>query len=135
MELADSVPQSPREMFIFSMIHDGARGLRHILEEEPIEDLATYGVDWETLHDRALMRHFLQENPQEWEDENPFTTPGNLSHVPCEPPNCPLSQEEIGILNAGLQERVDLNTGSMLQRRQIWLEACNIAEYLVATRT
>ncbi|KAJ7185191.1 hypothetical protein C8R46DRAFT_817384, partial [Mycena filopes] len=40
--------RSPRDMFLFSMVQDGPRGISHMVEavDEPVDDPSSYGVDW-----------------------------------------------------------------------------------------
>jgi hypothetical protein len=79
------------------MVQDGPRDIQQLLsepEDEEVEDTATYGIDWEVADDLVLMSHLLEENPQEWDDLNPFAAgpnTGTLSHVECEPPGSPFS--------------------------------------------
>lgn len=76
------------------------------------------------------MHHPLQENPQDWENENPFHAhPTQLSEVPCEPPNFPFTPEQVALLDETLRERVDLTSRSMLIRRLVWQEAFNICSF------
>ncbi|KAK6991956.1 hypothetical protein R3P38DRAFT_3437757 [Favolaschia claudopus] len=127
--------RSPRDMFVFSMVQDGPRGLGDAVEpvDEPVEDIASYGVDWEVADDRRLMHHLLEENPQDWEDENPFhAAPSQLSDVPCEPPNCPFTAEQVVLLDRLLAERVDVTSRNMVMRRMVWCEAFNICTQFYA---
>ena len=121
--------RSPRDIFLFSMIQDGPRGLERFVDP-PAEDVAnpsTYGIDWDVADNPALMRHHLMQNPQEWEDRNPFA-PGveDLSDVPCEPPNCPFSTAEVAYLDQELARLVDLTSRSMHVRTLVWQEAFSI---------
>ncbi|KAJ7833194.1 hypothetical protein B0H13DRAFT_2240390 [Mycena leptocephala] len=97
--------------------------------EESIEDPTTYGIDWDVVDNPALMRHHLVENPQEWENHNPFAPSiQDLSEVPCEPPNCPFSAEQIASLDSRLANAVDIHSRSMHVRKLVWIEAfrlCN----------
>ncbi|KAJ7079033.1 hypothetical protein C8R43DRAFT_1092889 [Mycena crocata] len=121
--------RSPRDIFLFSMVQDGPRGLERFFEppEEDVSDPATYGIDWEVGDDPTLMCHLLTQNPQDWEEHNPFA-PGiaDLSDVPCEPPNCPFSPEQIEYLDVQLGARVDTTSRSMNVRRLVWKEAFEI---------
>ncbi|KAJ7242125.1 hypothetical protein C8J57DRAFT_1084558 [Mycena rebaudengoi] len=90
--------RSPRDMFLFSMVQDGPRGIQHLTEpvSDEVEDPNTYGIDWDEADNSQMMDHLLGENPHEWEDNNPFSAaPGTLSHVPCDPPNCPFTPEQV----------------------------------------
>jgi hypothetical protein len=123
--------RSPRDIFLFSMIHDGPRGFERFTDplDESIEDPTTYGIDWDVVDNPALMRHHLVENPQEWENHNPFAPSiQDLSEVPCEPPNCPFSAEQIASLDSRLADAVDIHSRSMHVRKLVWIEAfrlCN----------
>ncbi|KAF8160531.1 hypothetical protein K438DRAFT_1619197 [Mycena galopus ATCC 62051] len=122
--------RSPRDIFFFSMYHDGPRGLeyRREPENEHVEDPSIYGIDWDVADDPTLMNHLLTENPQDWEERNPFA-PGadELSHVPCDAPNCPLSPDAVAELDRRLATVVDLQSRSMGVRRLVWAAAFEIA--------
>lgn len=134
MQIRHQTPQSPREMFVFSMVHDGPRGMTFRPEppSEDVPDIAAYGIDWEVANDHRLMNHLLQENPQDWSEDNPFAgAPATLSHVPCEPPNCPLTPQQVESLDQALAERVDVTSRSMDTRRLVWIEALNICRHFM----
>ncbi|KAJ6575999.1 hypothetical protein DFH09DRAFT_1246525 [Mycena vulgaris] len=123
--------RSPRDMFMFSMLQDGPRGLEYSAQpiEEAVEDPSTYGIDWDVANDPGLMTHLLDQNPQDWSERNPFA-PGldTLSHVPCEPPNSPFTVEQIAFIDAELAAEVDVTSRSMHVRRVVWtkaMELCN----------
>ncbi|KAJ6540746.1 hypothetical protein B0H19DRAFT_1176196 [Mycena capillaripes] len=121
--------RSPRDMFFFSMLQDGPRGLEQMAAppDEQVDDPSTYGIDWDVADDPTLMRHHLLQNPQEWEDRNPFA-PGiqDLSEVPCEAPDSPFSAEQIAYLDHELEAVVDLTSRSMNVRKLVWQEAFRI---------
>ncbi|KAJ6534093.1 hypothetical protein B0H19DRAFT_964714 [Mycena capillaripes] len=123
--------RSPRDMFLFSMVQDGPRGIERLVNppDELLEDPSTYGIDWDVADDPTLMRHHLMENPQEWADHNPFA-PGvqDLSDVPCEAPDCPFTPEQVAHLDRVLAQAVDMTSRSMQVRKLVWREAfviCN----------
>ncbi|KAI0314680.1 hypothetical protein OF83DRAFT_1063417 [Amylostereum chailletii] len=136
MELPDQARKSPRELFLFGMVREGARGVNHLVDpvDEDIEaGLDEYGVDWEVIEDDAMMGHLLEHNPQEHIAPNPFSpnpTPDRLSHVPCDAPEAPLNVEQIAALTNYLNERVDLSSGNMHVHRSIWEEALWFCEQL-----
>ncbi|KAJ7231839.1 hypothetical protein B0H12DRAFT_1029301 [Mycena haematopus] len=121
--------RSPRDIFLFSMIQDGPRGLERFIEppDETVEDPSTYAIDWDVIDNPTLMRHHLMQNPQEWEDRNPFA-PGiqDLSDVPCEPPHSVFSAEQIRYLDETLAAIVDTTSLSMHVRKRVWIEAFRI---------
>ncbi|KAJ7063792.1 hypothetical protein B0H15DRAFT_794718 [Mycena belliarum] len=125
--------RSPRDMFLFSMLQDGPRGLEHRSQPmaEDVDDPGTYGIDWEVADDPTLMNHLLVENPQDWEERNPFA-PGldTLSHVPCDAPNCPLTPEQVRDLDVRLGAIVDVRSCSMHVRRLVWQAAMGICSEL-----
>lgn len=124
-------------MFFFSMIQDGPRGLEGIAEpvDEEVEDVASYGIDWVDAEDPALMQHLLNNNPHDWDEDNPFAPgPTQLSHVPCDPPDCPFSQDEIQQLDEELGRRVNTASRSMEIRRLVWIEAFSLCAHLYQAR-
>ncbi|KAJ6531693.1 hypothetical protein B0H10DRAFT_1861097 [Mycena sp. CBHHK59/15] len=50
--------RSPRDMFLFSMLQDGPRGLERVVEpvDEVVEEISTYGIDWDVADDSTLGR-------------------------------------------------------------------------------
>ncbi|KAJ7479011.1 hypothetical protein FB451DRAFT_1032227 [Mycena latifolia] len=127
--------RSPRDMFLFSMVRDGPRGLEHMSQpaDETVEDPQTYGIDWEVADDARFMNHHLRENPQEWEEQNPFASgPVTQSHVPCEPPNSPFSPEQIALLDQHLAAAVDVRSRNMGVRRLVWKEALRLCTQFYA---
>jgi hypothetical protein len=79
------------------------------------------------------MNHWTQNNPMEppSSGNNVFTesTP-ELSHVPCEPPNCPFVMEDIISLDERISSRFDSSLESMNVRRLIWIEALSFCSTL-----
>ena len=121
---------SPREMFMFGMATDGPRGFDLPHNADP-DDLASYGIDWAALANPVLMRHHREDNPGARADDPPFTAtsqPSHLSHVPCEPPHCPLPPAQVAMLDQHLAAHFDLSSRDMLVRRNLWssaLEYCS----------
>ncbi|KAJ7668905.1 hypothetical protein B0H17DRAFT_949670 [Mycena rosella] len=125
--------RSPRDMFLFSMVQDGPRGIESLREpvDEDVRDPSSYGIYWQVTDEPRLMHHLLRENPQDWEHENPFhAPPSELSDVPCEPPNCPFIAEQVALLDTTLQGRVDVRSRKMVIRRLVWQEAFSICRFL-----
>ncbi|KAJ7178456.1 hypothetical protein C8R43DRAFT_871806 [Mycena crocata] len=138
--------RSPADMFFFGMVQNGERGFEHeqIWEDDNIEDLEAYGIDWEELHDADLMAHHADNNPdvdQEGDEEdlaptNPFTNEGphKLSHVEVVPPTCPLSPEELQLLNIHLGESLHSQSRNMNSRLAVWKEAFEFCSTLLNER-
>ncbi|KAJ7785379.1 hypothetical protein B0H14DRAFT_3095677 [Mycena olivaceomarginata] len=122
----------PRNMFIFSMVQDGPRGIRHLVEpvDEPVDNIASYGVDWAVANEPHLMCHLLEQNLQDWENENPFhTPPTQLSDIPCKPPTCPFTPQQLLLLDETLAQRVDVESWNMVLQRMVWCEVFSICNY------
>ncbi|KAJ7231487.1 hypothetical protein C8J57DRAFT_1439843 [Mycena rebaudengoi] len=125
--------RSPRDLFLFGMLREGPRGIAALTEEEEIEDLNEYGVDWEVNDDPELMAHLVANNTNETPhvSEDPFasaSTPANLSEVLCEPPGCPFTPEQLQVLDTQLAASVDLFSRNMNVRRIVWQTALEIAQ-------
>jgi hypothetical protein len=127
--------QTPQEMFFFSMLEDGPRGLNgpHQNREDGLEgeDVSLYGVDWEVMEeeDEPLTTHHHRHNSVLL--NNPFSTaPSTLSEVECTPPDRPLSPEGIRQLDHRLSQRLDVNSRSMLVRRTIWINALQVCHQI-----
>ncbi|KAK6966877.1 nitrite transporter NirC [Favolaschia claudopus] len=75
--------RSPRDLFTFGMLLEGPRGISSFLaaEEEEIEDINEYGIDWEVNTEPELIAHLFENNPHERvNNTDPFasaSTPAN----------------------------------------------------------
>jgi hypothetical protein len=137
LQIRGEPQQTPQEMFFFSMLEDGPRGLSGPRQNSEGgldglaegEDVTLYGIDWEEMEDDQLLAHHFQHNPIQ--HNNPFNTaPSALSEVECTPPGCPLSAESIHQLDNYLSQVVDVNSRSMLVRRTIWAQALYICSLI-----
>ena len=132
LQIRGEPQKTPHEMFFFSMLEDGPRGLnggQPQLGVDEVEDLTTHGIDWEVMDDERLMEHYFEHNPPQL--DNPFaTSPSTLSEVVCTPPDCPISAEAIHQLDLHLSQAVDLASHSMLVRRAVWIHAIHICTQL-----
>jgi hypothetical protein len=119
---------SPRELFFFGMMHEGSRGL------DDIENFNEYGVDWEDYDDAAFMRQLCDANPDDTADAAVFAAPEHINTVICEPPNSPLSQDEIRELDGELSRRLGAAATSrdMTARRAVWEAALSIVTAIVS---
>ena len=127
--VAGSTPQSPREMFIFGMLEHGGRGMEQ-LSGDYADNLALYGVDWETYQDDRLMHHFYHNNPDERDTSFSSTAaPAHLAEVQFDHPISPfLTDDPVEYLDSQLRARVDVQSRDMNVRRLVWeiaLETCN----------
>ena len=126
---------SPKDMFFFGMIQNGMRGLPGIQEpaDEPIEDIDSYGIDWEVYDDPHLLAHHNEQNRQEAIDAldpNPFRKhlPHHLSHVEVEEAPSPFTDLELDIFDHELQQLPFYESNSMDSRRLLWRSALEICE-------
>ncbi|KAJ6620109.1 hypothetical protein B0H10DRAFT_2163679 [Mycena sp. CBHHK59/15] len=129
LQICGERTRSPHDMFFFSQLNDGPRGLERMAAplDEEVPDPTTYGIDWEVVDDPTLMHHHLMQNPQEWENNNPFApSVQDLSEVPCEPPDSPFTPAQIAHLDREIAAAVDLTSRSMNIRKLVWKEAFRI---------
>lgn len=135
LQMKGQCEHSPHDMFFFGTLQEGPRGMTTLTypEDEEIDDMASYGIDWEVNDDEAVMTHLLQSNPQDLEEENPFasaSTLGKLSEVLCNPPNCPFDDAQVLYLNNCLQEHSDIFSCSMNTHGRVWQQALSICKGL-----
>ncbi|KAJ7874350.1 hypothetical protein B0H14DRAFT_2343737 [Mycena olivaceomarginata] len=128
--------RSPHDMFFFGMIENGFRGFDEIPDDNDIEDLNAYGVDWDDLHDPDVMAHHAEFNTdQEVNDDdiqNPFTNDGphKLSHVEVLEPLCPFTADQVVELNAHLALSMYSHSRNMNSRRAVWIDALSFCQEL-----
>ncbi|KAF8156470.1 hypothetical protein K438DRAFT_1910088 [Mycena galopus ATCC 62051] len=126
--------QSPREMFTFGLLEQGPRGLDRFMlaQEEEVDDLANFGVDWEGQVNPELISHHTANNTAVT-SENPFdgdALPAHMSEVTVESPNSPFSPEQCTQLDAELALVINTASRDMAVRKQVWKEALRICTEL-----
>ena len=101
---------------------------------EELEDYSTYGVDWEAMDDSRLMDHQRTNNPEE-EGDSPFHQhPAWINEVLCKPPDCPLTEAQVGRLEEELARATHLGSNDMEVRRLAWVTALELCTKLCAER-
>jgi hypothetical protein len=134
LQIRGESQQTPHEMYFFSMLEDGPRGLNGPRSRDPDgledgEDISAFGIDWEDMDNRELMEHHYRHNPIQL--DNPFSTaPSALSEVICSPPDCPIPGEIVRQLDQGLSQILNVNSRSMLMRRTVWAEALRVCSQM-----
>lgn len=129
--------RSPKDIYFFSMVQDGPRGIYRIPHDEPHHlpgqgqdaddeeqvDPNTYAVDYEEAGDERIIGNLIER-----EQDNPFTIhERQYSHVECEPPQSPFSAEYICRFDTLLAESgVLVESRNILHRRQVWIKALEI---------
>jgi hypothetical protein len=127
MRLKREKDKVPRDMFIIGMRR---RGVDDTIarQEDAVENVEEFGIDWEGLpdvgglvpDDEELVRQ-LQERGQ-----NPFDdyAPDTLNEVPCEPPECPLTLDQVNGLESTLSARFNMSTShDMDVYTDVWIRA------------
>lgn len=135
---------SPRQLYIRSSITDGIRGLPPLDSSgdsegdinpedggEP-EGFTSYGIDWEALEDPHLMAHYHENNPQDEAANTSHSRPEWINEVVCEPPNCPLNDEQVERLEQELVAIVDIGSKDMDTRRVTWVTALQMCMQIVS---
>lgn len=101
IQIRNGPNRSPADFFGFDMLVHGARG--HALPEDLSEDeLEVYGVDWEGLHDEALLNSQRNNNTTEdgWTSwVGCVGPPEHLNEVPVESPQGPFEPRELAMLD------------------------------------
>ncbi|KAJ6505139.1 hypothetical protein C8R45DRAFT_1051016 [Mycena sanguinolenta] len=134
--------RSPRDLFFFGMIENGLRGIESTPDatdnDDDIEDLDAYGIDWEELHQDDIMAHYHQHNAGAEVDpedaNNPFSNDGphQLSHVDVQEPLCPFGPEFVVALDEYLAVHPHVQSRNMNSRRALWIDALAICRTFYA---
>ncbi|KAF8143671.1 hypothetical protein K438DRAFT_1911038 [Mycena galopus ATCC 62051] len=120
----------PHDIFFFSQLQDGPCGLERMVSplEEEVEDPSTYGIDWDVRDDSTLMQHHLVQNPEEWDERNPFSTePLRFLAIPLI--LLSLMSRSL-IFDRELAAVVDLTSRSMTVRKLAWQHVFEICTRL-----
>jgi len=130
MHIRGERERSPRDMFIFGMIQNGPCGL----EQDEVEDINGYGVDWADLDDPAILGHHEQHNPDDAAIHNPFVSrdPDEYSHVEVANAPSPLSSEQIELLDQELSQVPLYRSRSMSARRDMWIHALAFCRHMLS---
>lgn len=119
MRLKGQKDRAPRDMFLIGLRRRLAVEEEVRIQEEDIDDVERFGIDWEDLEDEDLIRE-LQER-----GENPFDdyAPDHMNDIPCEAPDCPLTGPQVEGLDHLLQEEFDRNTHDTDVKTAMWIRA------------
>lgn len=120
--------RSPRDMFIFSILLDGARGMESLPASSSM-------MEGDQLADEDSPLPLLESHIEDGDGENgegQFSEdiqnlPANMSEVICEVPDCPVSEDWIEEMRARICAVVDLSSRNMMIRRFMWqvaLQTC-----------
>ncbi|KAJ3563064.1 hypothetical protein NP233_g9181 [Leucocoprinus birnbaumii] len=129
---------SPSVMYGTSFALDGIHGWGALPANDPETVEADYGTEPDELERARVVQDFADasEDTRDTTDTSttgttfgPRTTP---SHVPCDPPNCPLTPAKIHILNEGLcNSAVQFDAPLMTIRRTQWALGLRLYNWLV----
>lgn len=75
LQIAGERSRSPLNIFFYSQIQDGPRGILSIPippEDNNPVDVESYGVDWDVADDPQFMAHITTEDSQMFNAQNPF---------------------------------------------------------------
>lgn len=119
---------------MFGHIREGARGLHPTNDD--VADANEYGIDWEAMREnrdgfadelvREEMRRYFEGAPQV--EGAPQNAPRNLAHVPCEPVDCPLEEDQVARLDEHIRAHFPQYTSNVVTRREIWASALAICQ-------
>ncbi|KIY46348.1 hypothetical protein FISHEDRAFT_47409, partial [Fistulina hepatica ATCC 64428] len=118
-------------------IFDPQNGIVTAVSMEEVDDLATYGIDWEDLADDEILRHHILHNPQgedvydnEEEASAAFAhtnRPLHMANVEVPAFDTPFTmQEQVDAFNEevnAIQERLSRD---MEDRRMVWIRGLHV---------
>ena len=119
-------------MFFFGMIQNGPRCI-HPADDEGLEDVDAYGIDWEDYDNDQILNHHHQSNLEDNPNQNPFIShwPERLTRIDVDEPGCPLTEEQIIHLNSQLNSLPYIHSHNMDSYRLIWISALHICEVII----
>jgi len=125
--------QSPNQMYLHGMLQHGLRGVA--IEEEELEDIEAFGIDWDDLEHNNLRTHHdlhnqLEPTPNTTNDNsNPFVLghPVHLSHIFVSDPRCPFTEEQVQIFSEQLAHLPHFSADDMHSRRLLWIDSLHLA--------
>lgn len=127
--------RSPKDMFVFGMIQNGVRGFDTLNpdgDNDIVEDLDAYGIDWDDYDEHAILAHHTAENRPDVDvsDLNPFKShyPHHLSHVEVEEAHGSLNPQQLHYLQLQLEQLPHFQSNSMDSRRLVWIQALAICD-------
>ena len=128
--------RSPRDMFVFGMLQNGVRGLdaaQYEPVDEDIDDLSSYGIDWEDYDDHQILSHHHESNGVNQDPTiNPFLPhpPTTFSHVEVEEPDCPLTSEQLLIVDNLVEQSYISGRRSIDDYRSLWIAALHVCQQM-----
>ncbi|KAK7018052.1 hypothetical protein VNI00_018425 [Paramarasmius palmivorus] len=134
LRLDGSRDRSPSDMFLFGVIQQGLRGPNGVRnvdglmqdDDEHLDDISSYGVDWQDLNNPSLLHHHNEHNPNEYENlDAPHTRqPPHLSLVEVPVFECPFeTQEQVDIFQEALEMIPEYYSRDMRDRQSLWVQA------------
>ncbi|KAJ7767538.1 hypothetical protein B0H14DRAFT_2402793 [Mycena olivaceomarginata] len=131
--------RSPCDLFFFGMIENRLRGFNsapELADDDEIDDVDAYGIDWEDLHNADIMAHHTEHNADQEHNpddlDNPFSNDGphRLSHVEVSEPSCPFTLDEVADLDAHLALNPHSQSRNMTSRQSVWIDALAFCRHL-----
>jgi len=120
--------RSPADLFGFDMLVRGVQGDLITEEDLNLEELEVYGVDWEALENEQILtsrdtNNDRSENWTSWISQD--GQPPYLNEVIVEPPEGPLSEEEVQLIDNTVSQYMDQANSE--SRFQMWYQALALA--------
>ncbi|KAK0188579.1 hypothetical protein F5146DRAFT_1002651 [Armillaria mellea] len=142
-------PESPYNMWIESQLMDGMQGLEHVAPTDPhrvdpFGAMPNMGVNYDILILLQQCHHALTPDILAHLDDGRanalllqdlLSVPAeSLAYVPCEPPNCPLTLEEVDILDHTIAASPGMGDDTDAGHRILWIHALQTLNAIIAHR-
>lgn len=115
----------------------GAHGLAdRTIEEEDAEaeeeNVDAIGIDWEALADNRVRERVYAADDADVPHlaDPPANMPRDMAHVPCEPSNCPLDEENLRLLFEQISDHFPEHTEDRLTLRRKWILGLRVCREL-----
>jgi hypothetical protein len=141
MQIPGQGTKSPADLRWFSMLQQGARGFNPSASSfQPVEEalsadeVAEYGIDWETYQDAHIQNHHSTNNPSDPFPQNPFIAhqPETFNMVNVDESRCPFIDDELDtfIYNLNLIPEEIRSSRQMSHRKELWIRALDICRQI-----
>lgn len=73
MSIQGDQHSSPHDMFFFGMLEHSTYGFKGLKDNEDLDNLVSYGIDWESINNCRLIDHYHANSKEDELSGNPLS--------------------------------------------------------------